>query len=113
MDVLVVNTVGNEIEYYVRHIESTYHLTIVAAGAATVLPVISPYLGSGQVKGIVSGLSGAAEYELLAGIPGQATGAMDAQSIGHMLILALILLGNLGFHLQRRKSRTGEVQANG
>jgi hypothetical protein len=59
-------------------------------------------LASGQIKGAVIGLSGAAEYEVLAGVPGKATGAMDAQAMGHLLIVGLVLLGNIGFFFQKR-----------
>lgn len=107
--VLVINTVGDDVNFFVRHIESAFGTTMVAAGAATVLPVIGPYLASGQVKAAISGISGAAEYELLADVPGKAMGAMDAQSMGHLLIIILIFLGNLGFHFQRRRKTFMEV----
>jgi len=105
--VLVANTTGDDITYFVRHIESAFGTTIISAGAATVLPVIGPYLASGQVKGAVSGLPGAAEYEALAGVPGKATGAMDAQAMGHLFIIGLIFLGNLGSFCQRRALSKG------
>lgn len=113
VDVLVVNTTGDDVKFFVRHIESAFGTTIVAAGAATVLPVIGPYIASGQVKAAISGISGAAEYELLADVPGKAMGAMDAQSMGHLLILVLIFLGNLGFHIQRRQKKFMEAGHNG
>lgn len=83
--------------YYVSHLHTAYGTPVIMAGTAPVLPFIGPYLASGQVKGAIIGLSGAAEYEVLAGIPGQATGAMDAQSMGHLLIVGLVVLGNVGF----------------
>ncbi len=54
-------------------------------------------LRSGQVKGVLAGLRGAAEYEKLLGRPGTATKLMDAQSLGHVIIIALIILGNVAY----------------
>jgi hypothetical protein len=105
--VLVANTGGNDIQYYVSHIEPAFKVKIVAAGTSAVLPVISPYVASGQVKGVINGIAGAAEYEKISGFHGQALGAMDAQSMGHLLILVLIFLGNLGFWVQKRYGKAG------
>ncbi|QUL99053.1 MAG: hypothetical protein IMF26_03005 [Candidatus Fermentithermobacillus carboniphilus] len=66
-----------------------------------------PYLDSGQVKGVLSGLRAAAEYEQLVGKLGDATRGMDAQSIGHVLIVAFVLLGNLGMLASRRRRSAG------
>jgi len=62
-------------------------------------------LRSGQVKGVLAGLRGAAEYEKLLGRPGSATKLMDAQSLGHLIIIALIILGNVAHISKKRKSR--------
>ncbi len=107
LSLLVVNTGSDDTTYFVRHIEPEYGMPIIAAGTAPVLPNVSPYLNSGQVKGAVVGTSGAAEYEILAGVPGLATGAMDAQQIGHVLIIVMVALGNLGYLFQRKHSPKG------
>ena len=70
-----------------------------------------PYLQTGQFVGMLGGLKGAAEYEELLvrnGIPTgrrTATIGMDAQSVVHLLILFLILLGNIGYFYVRRRER--------
>ncbi len=113
VDVLVSVTGGEDPVFFVRYIEPTFHTPLIAAGTAPLLPVIGPYVAAKQIKATVIGLSGAAEYETLAKVPGTATGAMDAQSLGHVLIVVLILLSNLGFFIQRRSGKAAEVASNG
>ncbi|MDP2872183.1 MAG: hypothetical protein Q8P31_06575 [Bacillota bacterium] len=67
------------------------------------IPEQMPYVQSGQLTGIIQGMRGSAEYELLIKRPGRAVAGMDAQSLTHVVILAFILLGNLGY-LVRKKS---------
>lgn len=62
------------------------------------------YVQSGQITGIIGGMRGAAEYELLSGRPGRAIAGMDAQSLTHVLILAFIALGNVAFLVTRKKA---------
>lgn len=95
-------TGGDDFVHFVKYIESAFKTPIIVCGTAPVLPLAGPYLASGQIKGAVIGLSGAAEYEVLAKVPGKATGAMDAQSMGHMLIVGLILISNIGYLFQKR-----------
>jgi hypothetical protein len=67
------------------------------------IPENMPFVQSGQLTGIIQGMRGAAEYELLVSRPGRAVAGMDAQSLSHVVILAFIVLGNIGF-LMRKKS---------
>lgn len=70
----------------------------MSAGAVTVsVPQFVPFVQSGQLDGLLAGLRGAAEYELLLQAPGRALAMMDAQSMGHLLIIAFILIGNAAY----------------
>jgi len=62
-----------------------------------------PFLGSGQVIGIMGGLLGAAEYEKLADNPGRATDGMRVQLPAHIVIILFIIMGNVGFFANRRR----------
>ncbi len=62
-------------------------------------------LRAGQVKGILSGLSGAAQYEILSGTPGPSVKLMDAQSMGHLWIILLVILGNIGSRMKTKPAR--------
>lgn len=108
VEMITTSSIGDDALFLIRHIESQFHTPIVVGGAGTLLPVVGPYLASGQIKGIITGLSGAAEYEVLSRIPGQASRAMDAQAMGHLFIVGLIALGNLGFIAQSRLKRRKE-----
>lgn len=82
----------------------------VAIGTTAVqAPLLYPYYPS-QIVGLLGGLKGAAEYEAalssryprFLAMDQRATRLMAPQAMAHFLIMALILLGNLAFFLQRR-----------
>jgi len=82
-----------------------------------------PYVESGQLKGILAGMPGAAEYEKMVYdylsdelvnnnkyinkdgmlIQGKAFARMSAQSVAHLLMVIFIVLGNLSYYYQRKK----------
>jgi hypothetical protein len=70
-----------------------------------------PYLQSGQLNGLLGGMKGAAEYEYLIGQSGYteastpAIQAMDSQSMAHLAIILLIVVGNVGFLLTSRRRK--------
>ncbi|MFO7639524.1 MAG: hypothetical protein R6X14_09595 [bacterium] len=70
-----------------------------------------PFLQSGQLVGLLGGMKGAAEYEFLMRERGYtdaatpAIQAMDSQSMAHLAIILLIVLGNLSFVLTRREKK--------
>ncbi len=66
---------------------------------------VMPYVQSGQIKGILGGMPGAAEYESLIGQAGIGTSGMDAQSVAHIVIVAFIIFGNISFFVERRRSK--------
>ena len=66
---------------------------------------VMPYVQSGQVKGILAGMPGAAEYEKLIGVPGIGTSGMDAQSIAHLVIVLFIIFGNVTFFIERQRQK--------
>lgn len=72
-----------------------------------------PLLQTGQINGLMGGLRGGAEYETLLGRRGKATAGMDAQSATHVLILVMILIGNLGYLLTRRRAGPGAGEGRG
>ena len=67
--------------------------------SAQAAPMIAPYSDSGQVDGIVSGLSGGVSYELLMGQSGQAQRYWDAYQIGLIIAVTLTLAGALYYTL--------------
>ncbi|KAF0196752.1 MAG: hypothetical protein FD169_731 [Bacillota bacterium] len=76
------------------------------AGLVTVsVPAAIPFVNSKQIVGMLKGLRGAAEYELLMERPALAVAKMDAQSLGHLLIVALIILGNTAHFVDKKLSK--------
>lgn len=106
----------------------------VAAGITAVMAADNyPYLQSGQLIGMLSGLKGAAEYEKLVdvfaskqksfsseeikvtwvditdpAIPYKYKTArigMNAQSVAHIMMIVFIIFGNIGFFYNRKKNK--------
>lgn len=80
---------------------------LYAAGIVTVsVPNVMPYLNSGQFAGLLPGLRGGAEYEVVIGEPGDGAARMDAQSLGHLVIIAFIIVGNAAYFFSKQKEST-------
>jgi len=78
----------------------------VAAGVTAVMAAdYYPYLQTGQLLGLIGGLKGAAEYEKLVGRPGRGLKGMDAQTIVHLFIVIMIILGNVAYLFALRGQR--------
>lgn len=88
---------------YVQYAQSRFNLTMISGAGAVSVPEFSAYLQSGQIKGMLSGIAGCAEYEQLLKEPGLALTFMDAQSSGHMLIVAMIIFGNIVYFATRKR----------
>ena len=82
---------------WVQQVVSRYHIRMVAGVTAVSAPEYYPYLQAGQLQGLLGGMAGGAEYEVLVERPALATRGMDAQSLAHVFIAFMILLGNLAF----------------
>ena len=66
---------------------------------------VMPYVQAGQMVGVLAGMPGAAEYESLINQKGSATSGMDAQSVAHLVIVLFIILGNISFFIERKRSK--------
>lgn len=91
---------------WVQQVNSRFHLPMVAGCTAVSTPEFYPYLQSGQLKGLLGGMAGAAEYEKLRDEKGTATRGMDAQSLAHVFVALCIVAGNV---VQRGKSKGGRA----
>jgi hypothetical protein len=92
---------GENWRWMLAHIEARHKIKCIAMITAINLSACQPYFSSRQLAGVVSGLNGAAEYEMLAKVPGKGLGGMDAQSLGHLWIIALVVLGNVGYAMTK------------
>ena len=105
---LVISIADGDLpSYWINYAEARYHQRLAIAVTAVMATTYYPYLSSGQIKGLVGGLKGAAEYEILIGKPGMGGKGMDAQSIAHLVILLLVAWGNVSYFLGRRNNSKG------
>jgi hypothetical protein len=94
---------------WLLYAQSRYGARLGVGVTAVSAADVYPYVETGQVIGLLSGMKGAAEYEILvqrhgySDEPRRATQGMDAQSLGHLLIMIVIVLGNIGYFFIRRR----------
>ena len=100
---LVVNlTASSAADYWIQFAASRFHKALVLGTTAVMATDYYPYLSSRQVLGLVGGMKGAAEYEKRMGIFGDARRGMDAQSLVHVIIAGLVILGNAALFMTKR-----------
>jgi hypothetical protein len=95
---------------WLEQVQGPYGIPMVAGVSATVDPFARPYHrneASRQLLGLMTGLVGAAEYERLSGQAGPALAGMDSQSVAHIAIVLLILVGNVAYFGGRLRGRKG------
>jgi len=81
-----------------------YGLKLGGGNTAVQAPTVYPYLRSGQLIGLLGGMSGGAEFELLTHTEAKATKFMLSQSLAHIIVIAFIIIGNVAFFRGGRKS---------
>lgn len=90
-------------EYWAVYPGMRYGITVIAGLTAVYTADIQPFYQSGQIKGILGGLKGAAEYEHRIGKPGDGLAGMRSQKVVHYMIIAFIILGNIAYLQSKRR----------
>jgi len=80
---------------WLQQLPARARIPVVAGVTGTSAPDLTPYLASGQLQGMLGGLTGAAEYEQLLGVDGRAARGMNAQSLAHAFVVLCIVAGSL------------------
>jgi hypothetical protein len=94
---------------WLLYAQSRYGLKVGAGVTAVSAADAYPYLQSGQLTGLLAGMKGAAEYEVLVQKSGYskaympAVAAMDSQSLAHVVILLLVVIGNVAYFATRKR----------
>lgn len=105
IDFILGLTAGDPgMKHWVMIAQARYQKVVGGGCTAVSAPEFFPYLQSGQLVGLLGGMLGAAEYEVLVGKKGDATAGMDAQSMAHALIILFILVGNIAFFVQKTRT---------
>lgn len=105
--VIIEITPSSTLDQILQLVQGVNHTPVVFVPTAVMAPESYPYLDSHQISGIVTGIKGAGDYEKLLGVRDFGTQASTALSMVYALIILLIIVGNVGYHAQRRSDREG------
>ncbi len=101
---LIVTLAGwSAAEAWIYYAYQPYHEQVGAGVTAVMATDFYPYWNTGQLVGMLGGMRGAAEYEVLVKQEGTGVRGMDSQSVIHILIILLIVLGNIAYFASGRK----------
>jgi len=107
---IVVSIAGSALpQSWVTYANTRFGVKIGSGATAVTAPDFYPFLNTGQMSGMIAGLKGASEYEYLVNTkynlsgPTPATRGMSSQSIAHLAILILVVIGNIGYFATRRQ----------
>ena len=89
--------------YGIRQISVPFGIPITGMCTTNEVPNFSPYISAGQLQGIFGGVRGSAEYEFLLQLPGPALGQAMATNFGGLLWMAIVILGNVLYFVQRMR----------
>jgi len=79
----------------IRQYVTAFKLPLVVATWGMMGPHYPPYIEAGQMIGLIVGMPGAAEYELLIGMKGEGLKGSDALSMTHLMVATFCILGNV------------------
>jgi hypothetical protein len=92
------------VDYWVSLVNARFGTPMAAGVTAVMAPKQLSFVQAGQLRGLLGGMKGAAEYEILIGFSDLANRGMDSQSLIHLLVIAFIVLGNVGYFVVRGRS---------
>jgi hypothetical protein len=107
IDVLIHLT-GGDAEAPVRVFVTTFGIPYISSPTTGWVPTYMPYYNAGQLTGLVQGLIGGAEYELLIRRPSSGLRTTDCLSLTFGFTIVLIIAGNLDYHLSGKPEKTEE-----
>jgi hypothetical protein len=94
---------------WLLYAQSRYGMKVGAGVTAVSAADAYPFLQSGQLTGLLAGMKGGAEYEVLIQKAGYskaympAVAAMDSQSLAHVVIMLLVIVGNIAYFATRKR----------
>lgn len=104
---LTTGTVG--LTTYIQIARTQYGTAVTGGCTAVTALELYPYLQSKQLTGLLEGMKGGSDYEELTNYPKQriASEAMEAQSVVHILLIVLILIGNFMYFVEKTTGLKG------
>ncbi|MEW5795352.1 MAG: hypothetical protein AB1772_03230 [Candidatus Zixiibacteriota bacterium] len=100
----------NATDFWISYGQGRYGFPLAIGVTGVSTAQYYPYYGSGQLFGIMGGMLGAAQYEELADNAGNAKGAMRVQLSAHLVIIAFVIMGNIGFFATMRKRKREKIE---
>jgi hypothetical protein len=108
IDLVVTLTASSGADYWIQFAATRFRKPLVLGATAVMATDYYPYLSSGQLRGLIGGMKGAAEYEKRMDLFGDARRGMDAQSLVHVIVALLVILGNVALFASSRSGGGGE-----
>jgi hypothetical protein len=106
IDLIVSLSAGDPgVKEWVMIAQGRYRKKVAGGVTAVSAPAFYPYLNAGQLRGLIGGMKGAAEYEKLVERSGTASRGMDAQSIAHGMIIFFIVIANVFYLIGKRRGK--------
>ncbi len=97
------------VDYWISIVNAQYGTPMGCGATAVMAPKFYSFVGAGQMTGLLGGMKGAAEYELLVNKTDLAVKGMGVQSLVHLLIIALVAIGNLGYFFGDARRKRGSL----
>ncbi len=94
---------GSLTESWITFANVQFNQQIAAGVTGVIISQMYPYLQTGQLIGLISGIAGAAEYEHLINAPAKGMLWINVESFVHLLIVLLVIIGNIAFFVQRKQ----------
>lgn len=103
VDLVIDISGGNITDAWISYGQGRFGFDLALGLTGVMTAQYYPFLGSGQVIGIMGGLLGAAQYEKLTDNPGRGKDGMRVQLPAHLVIIMFIVMGNVGYFANRRR----------
>jgi hypothetical protein len=91
------------VDNWISIVNAQFSKPMGAGVTAVMAPKFYSYVQAKQMTGLLGGMKGAAEYEMLVNKPAMALIGMDSQSLVHMLIIFFVVVGNIAYFVTRGK----------
>lgn len=83
------------LDYWIAYTGDKFKFPMAGGVTAVSQMGYAPYLQTGQLKGLVGGMKGAADYETLINHKEKGTSGIDALSLAHLMVIILIVTANI------------------
>lgn len=99
----IIAFAGGNHEQRIAQWNSVYGVPLLFGVPGVSAPRMYSYIATGQVESMLVSLIGAAEYEMLTKEIGLASALMDVLNLGQLCIVFFIILGNIGYFIERSR----------